>query len=48
MPKRMKQRIIANYRRKGYSAKGARKIAFATMNKRGLLHSRKRGKRKGR
>ena len=48
MPKRIERKIEREYERKGYSKKRATRIAYATMNKRGLLHRKgKRGKSRG-
>ena len=39
MPKRMERKIVREYRRKGFSLKRSRSIAYATMQKRGLAPS---------
>ncbi len=40
MPRRIEKKIQAEYIKKGKSPKAARRIAFATMNKKGLLRKR--------
>ena len=47
MPKKIERKIVREYRRKGFSLKRSRSIAYATMQKRGLLH-RRGGKRQNR
>ncbi len=36
MPKKIEQKIMNEYEKKGYSAKKAKGIAFATMAKKGI------------
>lgn len=45
MPKRIERKIEREYERSGYSVKRSRGIAFATMNKLGLLRHHKGGKK---
>lgn len=46
MPKKIERKIEDEYEKKGYSRKKATKIAYATMNKEGLLKKRKKSSTK--
>ena len=48
MPKKIERKIVREYRRNGYSLQRSRHIAYATMQKRGLLHRTRRKRQKRR